>query len=145
MMMPAIYFHSSEKKHDDVIKWKHFPWLLALCAGNSPVNSPNKGQWRGTLMFSLICASRNGYVNNRDAGDLRRHRVHYDVIVMATPSSSFLRTTCNAERVPMRNPPHVNKYNLNTMAAKWVDVCMWLWKHTFVCFNTIAMIILRLG
>ena len=30
---------------------------MALCAGNSPVpvNSPHKGQWRGALMFSLIC------------------------------------------------------------------------------------------
>ena len=33
-------------------------------------------------MFSLICGSLNGCVNNRGAGDLRRHRAHYDVIVM---------------------------------------------------------------
>ena len=33
-------------------------------------------------MFSLISAWTNGWVNNRDAGDLRRHRVHYDVTVM---------------------------------------------------------------
>ena len=37
----------------------------------------------GALMFSLICAWTNGQVNNRDAGDLRRHRSHYDVTVMA--------------------------------------------------------------
>ena len=49
----------------------------------SAVNSPLKGQWRGALMFSLICARINGWVNNGEAGDLRRHRVHYDVIVMA--------------------------------------------------------------
>ena len=42
----------------------------------------HKGQWRGVLMFSLICAWTNGWVNNRDAGDLRRHRAHYDVFVM---------------------------------------------------------------
>ena len=47
-----------------------------------PVNSPLKGQWRGDLMFSLICAWINGYVNIREAGDLRRHRAHYDVTVM---------------------------------------------------------------
>ena len=41
-----------------------------------------KGQWRGALMFSLICVWINGWVNNREAGDLRRHRGHYDVIVM---------------------------------------------------------------
>ena len=28
-----------------------FSALLALCVGNSPVNSPHKGQWRGVLMF----------------------------------------------------------------------------------------------
>ena len=34
------------------------------------------------LMYSLICASINGWVNNREAGDMRRHPAHYDVIVM---------------------------------------------------------------
>ena len=43
---------------------------------------PHKGQWRGALMFSFICACINGWVNNREAGDLRSHRAHYDVIVM---------------------------------------------------------------
>ena len=54
-----------------------------LC-GNSPVpvNSPHKGQWRGALMFSLIWARINDWVNNRKAGDLRRHRGHCDVNVM---------------------------------------------------------------
>ena len=35
-------------------------------------------------MFSLICARVNGWVNNGEAGDLRRHRAHYDVTVMIT-------------------------------------------------------------
>ena len=48
----------------------------------SPVNSPYKGQWRRALMFSLICAWINGWVNNREAGDLWCHRAHYDVIAM---------------------------------------------------------------
>ena len=44
--------------HDDVIKWKLFSTLLALCAWNSPATGefPHKGQWRGALMFPLICA-----------------------------------------------------------------------------------------
>ena len=62
--------------------WRHqmetFSALLALCAGNSA----HKGQWRGALIFSLICAWINNWVNNGEAGDLRRHRSHYDVIVM---------------------------------------------------------------
>ena len=48
----------------------------------SPVNSPPKGQWRRVLMFYLIGAWMNGWVNNREAGDLRRHRDYYAVTVM---------------------------------------------------------------
>ena len=33
-------------------------------------------------MFSLICTWLNTWVNNREDGDLRRRRAHYDVIVM---------------------------------------------------------------
>ena len=66
--------------------WRHhmetFSVLLAICAGNSPVPMNSKGQWRGALMFSLICARMNGWVNNGEAGDLRLHWVHYDLIVM---------------------------------------------------------------
>ena len=72
------------KRHDDVIRKTHFPryWPFVLGIHRSPVNSPHKGQWRGSLMFSLICVWINGWVNNREACDLRRHRAHYDVIVM---------------------------------------------------------------
>ena len=52
------------------------------CTVVSPVNSPHKGQWRGALMFPLICVGINGWINNREAGDLRRHCAHYDVSVM---------------------------------------------------------------
>ena len=70
--------------HDDVIKWKHFPryWPFVRGIHRSPVNSPHKGQWRGALMFPLICVWINGWVNNREAGDLRRYRAHYHAIVM---------------------------------------------------------------
>ena len=61
--------------HDDVIKWKHFPryWPFVRGIHRSPVNSPHKGQWRGALIFSLICVWINGWVNNSEAGDLRRY------------------------------------------------------------------------
>ena len=70
--------------HDDVIKWKHFPhyWPFVLGIHRSPMNSPHKGQWCGALMFSLICAWINGWVNKGKAGDLRRHGAYYDVTVM---------------------------------------------------------------
>ena len=79
-------------KHDDVIKWKHFLcyWPFVRGIRWSPVNSPHKGQWRGALMFSLICVWINGSINNREAGDLRRYRAHYDVIVMKKSSFCHL-------------------------------------------------------
>ena len=80
--------------HDDVIKWKHFPrnWPFVRGIHRSPVNSQHKGQWRGALMFSLICVWINDGVNNREAGDLRRYRLHYDVIVMKI--ATLLEITC---------------------------------------------------
>ena len=52
----------------------------------------HKGQWRGALMFSLICVGINGWVNNREAGDLRRYGTHYDVSVMeAGPTLLILK------------------------------------------------------
>ena len=41
-------------------------------------------------MFSLICAWINGWVNNGEACDLRRHLAHYDVTVMT--ALIFFRT-----------------------------------------------------
>ena len=65
-------------KHDDVIKRKH---SLRYFEGIhwSPVDSPHNGQWRGALIYSLIRDWAKGWANNRDAGDLRRHRANYDV------------------------------------------------------------------
>ena len=70
--------------HDDVMKWKHFPryWPFVRGIHRSPVNSPHKGQWRGALIFPLICTRINGWVNNGGAGDMKHYRAHYDVTVM---------------------------------------------------------------
>ena len=78
--------------HDDVIKWEHFPrsWHFLWRIHRSPVNSPHKSQWRGAVMFSLTCAWLNGWVNNREAGELRRHRDHYDVIIMRNKESEVV-------------------------------------------------------
>ena len=64
--------------------WRHqmetFPryWPFVRGIHWSPVNSPHKGQWRRTLMFSLIypwtCWTNNWIKNTRDAG--------YDVIII---------------------------------------------------------------
>ena len=89
------------KIHDDVIKWKHFPryWPFVRGSHRSPVNSPHKGQWHGALMFSVICAWIKYWVNNRETGDFRRHRIHYNVTVMIhnrhlTMALPWVRTPC---------------------------------------------------
>ena len=89
----------SKKTHDDVIKWKHLPryWHFVRGIHRSPANSPHKGQWRGALMFFFVCAWINGWVNNRGAGDLRRHRAHYDDIVMI---NTCLTMTVNTMLLP---------------------------------------------
>ena len=60
--------------------WRHrmetFSALLAICAGNSPVPGEFPSQ------KPVICVWINGWVNNREPGDLRRYRAHYDVTVM---------------------------------------------------------------
>ena len=64
-------------------------WPIVRGIHRSPVSSPHKGQWRRALMLSLISTRINGWVNNGEAGDLRRLRAHYDVTVMLT------RTMCD--------------------------------------------------
>ena len=88
-------------KHD-VIKWKHFPhyWPFERGIHQSSVNSPHKGQWRGALMFSLICTSINGWVNDHEAGDLRCHHAHYDFTVMRKGNSLAVPPGPPTIRVP---------------------------------------------
>ena len=67
--------------HDDVIKWKHFPryWPFMRGIQRSLVNSPHK---RRVALIFFIFAWTNGWANNLDTGDLRRHCAHYNVTVM---------------------------------------------------------------
>ena len=105
-VLSSTHYHVTQinvwQNHDDVIKWKHFPRYLPFVRGihRSPVNSPHKDQWRGALMLHLICVSINGWANNREAGELRRHRAHYDVTVMIMS----LTSTINIKE----NRPHIN-------------------------------------
>ena len=77
-IIPIVIEH-----HDDIIKWKQFPhyWPFVWGIHWSLVNSPHKGQWHRVLMFSLIWAWIDGWVNNGSACDLRCH-FHYDVTIM---------------------------------------------------------------
>ena len=108
------------RTHDDVIKWKHFPrnWPFVREIHRSPVNFPHKGQWRGALMFSLIYAWINGWVNNREAGDLRLQHGHYDVIVMQR-ISWCLNMIC---RLSMSDENLVYKISFSPVWMKNIDL-----------------------
>ena len=74
---------------------------------------PRKGQGLGALLFSLIYAWINGWVNNREAGDLKRHRTHYDVIIM----------------------------NLNFQTMEWLHCCLCycsLWHHNATTVSSVT-------
>ena len=60
-------------------------------------------------MFSLICVWMNSWVNNREAGDLRRYRAHYDVIVMSTHTLTIIHIWLN-----------------NTQPYRWIQRKYWL-------------------
>ena len=90
-----IIYHIGPRYQDHVMTWTYFRLymmtasnrfsaLLALCAGNSPVTGefPSQRPVTRSLMFSLSCAWMNDWINNREAGDLRRH---YDVILWILP------------------------------------------------------------
>ena len=108
--------------HDDVIKWKHFPrnWPFVRGIHRSPVNSPHKGQWRGALMFSLICVWINYWVNNREAGDLSpplwRHcnvEPKWKMTLSSTVSMSSLD-------VKMRKISNKKIWNKNRLHSIWI-------------------------
>ena len=113
-------------------------------------------------MFSLICGWINGWVNNGEAGDLRRYRAHYDVNVMNPLSyvwvwlaSSIgqplfalgLSCVCVIPRVFL-----FKKMHLNTSSAKWQPLsrpqcakiaCVfskgWRWTHYISGFAGILL------
>ena len=79
--------------HDDVIKRTHFPRHRPFVRGNPryPVDFPHKGEWRGALMFSVICAWTNGWADNRNPGDLTRLCSHYNVIAIEANKKDFVK------------------------------------------------------
>ena len=72
----ASFIYNSDFFHDDVIKWKHFP-------RNCPfVRGIHRSRWIPHTKASDAELWINGWVNNREAGDLRSHRGHHDVNVI---------------------------------------------------------------
>ena len=124
--------------HDDVIKWKHFPrnWPFVREIHRSPVNFLHKGQWRGALMFTLIYAWINDWVNNREAGDLRRQHGHYDVIVMKTPHISVApkQYTCLAsQKFILTRKPNWSRYIDNLVVRAFQNTNAYMSEFDLVC------------
>ena len=120
------------KTHYDVIKRKQFPryWQFVRGIHWSPVNSQHKGQWRRALMFTLICARINGWVNNREAGDWRCHQAHCDVTIMKY-QEIFVKDACNDH----------NKWNLMQL----ICTNCFILRKTFTKHSYIDTIITILG
>ena len=105
-----------------------FSALLAFCAGNSPVTSefPSHRLVSGAWMFSLICAWINSWVNNREAGDLRRHCAHYDVTVMTLQSRCYARCvqmhtyTAIKHAIPDCSVLHLIYWSRDFMISYWI-------------------------
>ena len=85
---------------DDVIKWKLFSALLTIGAGNSPVTGEFPSQRPVARRFDFfICACINSWINNGEAGDLRRHSTHYDVTLIRRMAVSFSNAyTCRSHK-----------------------------------------------
>ena len=110
----------------------------------SLVNSPHKGQWCGALTFFFICAWIDGWVNNREAGDLRHHRAHYDVTVMVAYTSvqkyGMFKGDISGHRhirtlmLYIKNPVQWRHYDRNGISNNRCLEC--LINHFFRCRST---------
>ena len=155
---PQIWYkfnqYQSGKKWVDNVQWlrftfrpwwchqmEHFPryWPFVWGIYRSPVNSPDRGQWRGALVFCLVYARTNSWVNNREAGDLRRHRTHNDVGVMNI--IIFSNDRCNSASIKQKCRQIVNFRGRHTRAHFWWNQFVSLLLHfMFTLINTIACV-----
>ena len=98
------WWHHDMEAHDDIIKWKHFLHNWPFVLGNSPVTSefPSQRPVMQSLMFSLICARTNGWVNNCEPVDLRCHVTDRAGIEPRVARSRVQRLNHWAIKVPER-------------------------------------------
>ena len=130
------------RTHDDVIKWKHFPryWPFVPVTGEFPSQRPVTRSF--DVFFDLRLNKR--WVNNRDAGDLRRHCAHYDVIVMSLHGST--PPSDDSKHRLMYIFKNKSSYIVckmltifSTFALKEIPICRWVWAKS----NCVAMAALK--
>ena len=109
--------------------------LLALVT----VDTSHKGQRRGALIYSLIYAWTNVWANNRNAGALRRHSAHYDVIVMCNRLAWFWMDWVECTQPIVTNlPPQLYEQRVRVwyMPKNRCEPCEpgWQSKRTHFCY-----------
>ena len=126
-----------------------FSALLAISAGNSLVTGefPSQRPVIRSFDVSLFCALNKRRSKNREAGDLRRHRAHYDVIVMRFYSWN-LDLTKRSERKGTNHlhknghfqieififiswPTSVYIITRNPLLTHWWNYCMFALSHIY--------------
>ena len=140
-VIPALHL-----LHDDVIKWKQSPryWPFVRGIHKSPVDSLNKGRWLGALVFYLICTWTNGWANNRDSDDLKRHRTHYDVRAMPlyfdtsvliphiySPCESWVVIEINLDM-------QSSEVFLNSLSPR-DGICLVAWQHRTITWTNVDL------
>ena len=80
-------------------------------------------------MFSLICTWINSWVNNREAGDLRRHRAHYDVMVMLSqfPASRCFPNLTSLWKHTLAIEYHVYIWQVSPQPSCGDTCQIWMW------------------
>ena len=108
--------------------WRHqmktFSALLALFVWwihRSSVNSPHKGQWRGALMFSLICAWIIRWVNNSEVGDLRRHRAHYEAYICLGERIDIFNIIISTHKKVLMPESFAHNLQVNKAHGMWIQ------------------------
>ena len=96
-----------------------FSAILALCEGNhrSPMDSPHKGQWCGTLM----CARTNGCTYNWDAGELRLHCAHHDVTLIISGAFIFIGYVHEPTQAQRHKLAHTHTHKWTSGGVKWAE------------------------
>ena len=95
---------SGNEAHDDVIKWKYFLHYWPFVRGFTGHRWIPRTKTRDAELWCFFRSVPwiDGWVNSHEAGDLRRHRAHYDVIVMKlfcvdkvnTMATDFMKWGC---------------------------------------------------
>ena len=132
--MPTSQMMQQSHQTPDCSWWRHqmetFSALLAICAGNSPMIGEFPTQRPVTRSFDVffhLCVWINSWVNNREAGDLRRYRAHYDVIVAYVVFGTNI-IHFRYEHPPPPPPPPPNTHT----TMQHIFVCLYF--HIFIIY-----------